>query len=233
MNVRPPVIFVLCIGCVIQVSGQQLPVVRVAGQPFTADEVATRDPAPNVRNVIRIQTTRVYRDSEGRTRIEAPAPGGPAYTHFVQIDDPIAGVHYSIDPQTKVIHRLLIPVWNPAQSSNGKKDVAGRFTMFPLKCSYVSHTDSLGTKILDGLAAEGHRVTSEPGSDCASFRATGVTVETWDSPALSITLLMKRSGVMGDETTSLENVHLAEPDPLLFQPPPDYTIVEEPSFSAR
>lgn len=50
----------------------------------------------------------------------------------------------------------------------------------------------------------------------------------WNSPELKIMLLSTRHDPRsGDDTTKLENLSRAEPDPALFQPPADYQIVDE------
>ncbi|MGB6875443.1 MAG: hypothetical protein WBD87_05360 [Candidatus Acidiferrales bacterium] len=56
------------------------------------------------------------------------------------------------------------------------------------------------------------------------------TVEYWHSPELHDNVLYKHSSPLyGDYTTRLTNISLAEPDPALFQPPPDYSVVDGPS----
>jgi len=52
-------------------------------------------------------------------------------------------------------------------------------------------------------------------------------LESWYSPELLVILLNQQfNSMMGNNTVRLENINRAEPDPGLFQVPPDYTIVD-------
>jgi hypothetical protein len=53
-------------------------------------------------------------------------------------------------------------------------------------------------------------------------------MESWLSPDLKITVLMKNSDPrMGESTMRLRNIDRSEPDPALFRMPSDYKIVNE------
>src|SRR5882757_273714 len=92
----------------------QAPVVSIAGQPFSADEVMIQNPKPNVLNVLPMKTIRVYRDSAGRTREDVSIPRDPTATPFVSSIDPIAGAAYALDTEKKIARRLLYPQpWTP------------------------------------------------------------------------------------------------------------------------
>ena len=80
----------LVLGLTTEIFGQ-LPVVPVAGQPFSADEVIVENPKPNVPNELPRKTIRVYRDSDGRTRTDDSTPPDPI-APFVYIYDPIGNV---------------------------------------------------------------------------------------------------------------------------------------------
>jgi hypothetical protein len=59
-------------------------------------------------------------------------------------------------------------------------------------------------------------------------RPINVITETWTSSELKITVLSRRSDPRSNETTSqVLNLSRAEPDPLLFTIPADYTVVDE------
>jgi hypothetical protein len=48
------------------------------------------------------------------------------------------------------------------------------------------------------------------------------------SPELKVPgLVTNNDPRSGESTTKLINVNRSEPDPSLFQPPPDYTVIEE------
>ena len=66
--------------------------------------------------------------------------------------------------------------------------------------------------------------TGEQGND----RPFEIVSETWMSPDLKTAVLSKHNDPRsGENTTRLINISRNEPDPSLFQPPPDYQIVDE------
>ena len=204
--------------------GQSVPVVHISEQPFSADLVVNRVPAPNVRNELTLQITRIYRDSWGRTRIDVPTPTSPASTPFVNIYDSVAGVNYQLDAKNKTARRFVIPGFqpgtaNPTPEGSPAGTVSG-FCKFP-PCP-GSASESLGIEFIDGLSAEGKRITSvQAGAD-----QHRMVVESWYSRELRLILLQKESSPQGESTTRVENLNRAEPDPLLFQMPPDYTVID-------
>ena len=85
----------------------------VKGAPYSAEAVTeTAQTLSDGNRIVRKNTAQVYRDSEGRTRREQtfgaigpfPASGEPAQTVF--INDPVAGVHYILDPSKKTARKL-------------------------------------------------------------------------------------------------------------------------------
>jgi hypothetical protein len=214
----------------VKVWGQSLPVISISGQPFSADEVTIENARPNVHGVVPMKTVRVYRDSAGRTRVDVSIPPDHTATPFVSIQDPVAGVHYSLDAKNKIARRLTFPAPRslpgpdpPAMSGSAMLFFPGR----PIGDRGVPSTsESLGTQLIEGLSAEGKRITSASSPMPGCDRNVAVT-ESWYSPELRMTLLQKHSNCFGDGTASLENINRAEPDPLLFGVPWDYTIVEQ------
>ena len=83
--------------------------------------------------------------------------------------------------------------------------------------------------MIEGIVAEGTRTTTTyPVGLLGNDRPMVVKTEFWVSPQLQRFVLSKMTGPQtGDRTFRLTNISLAEPDPALFQPPPDYTIVDE------
>ena len=92
-----------------------------------------------------------------------------------------------------------------------------------------SSHESLGTQVIEGVLAQGTRmITVYPVGYQGNDRPITVTSESWYSPDLRATVLTKTSDPRsGDSTMKLTHVSLADPDPLLFMPPADYSIVEE------
>lgn len=89
--------------------------------------------------------------------------------------------------------------------------------------------ESLGTQIIEGVSAEGKRMTETiPAGKVGNERAIEVVNETWYSPELQTVVKSRHSDPRtGDVVYSLTNISRAEPDPTLFQVPADYKVREE------
>jgi hypothetical protein len=88
----------------------------------------------------------------------------------------------------------------------------------------------LGLQTVEGVPAQGTRVTRtiEAGQMGNSLPIV-ITTETWFSPDLKVLVSSKSSDPrIGDTTYKLTNIQRSEPDPSLFQVPPDYTIRDQP-----
>jgi hypothetical protein len=195
----------------------------------------------------------LYRDSEGRTRTEhiftPPGSGEIAGPSLIQISDPVAGVRYTLNPKNHTAQRMS---FSPGALGNGALvktksaptsqagvlgGVIGSVSRDGTASSVtttsstpasrprpqVSH-ESLGTQNIDGVIAEGNRMTSiYPEGSVGNDRALTVITETWMSPELKIVVLRKTSDLRsGDSTMKLENLSQTEPDPSLFQVSADY-----------
>src|SRR5262249_39748153 len=85
--------------------------------PYSATETTTRVSIARdgTREAHNVEERKTYRDSAGRTRTErsepldqAQLPGGPRMA-FIEIDDPVAGFHYILDPPRGIAHRVKLP----------------------------------------------------------------------------------------------------------------------------
>jgi hypothetical protein len=225
---RIPLLALFGLAAIGGVLGQTVPVVSISGEPFSADMVVVREPSPNMRNELLTQTTRAYRDSRGRTRVDVSVPTSPAYTPYVTIYDPATGVHYSLDTNKKIARRFADPGFKPGLPPlPGDSSSA---TLIHNVCKFspcpTSTSESLGNEFINDLAAEGRRITSVYRTSASSEEQSRSVVESWYSQELKLTLLMTESSSAGKNTTHVENLNRAEPDPLLFEVPSDYTIVE-------
>jgi hypothetical protein len=59
------------------------------------------------------ETSRLYRDSQGRTRteraLENPANTHPEGARLIHIYDPVAGYSYTLDAHSHIAHRFALP----------------------------------------------------------------------------------------------------------------------------
>jgi hypothetical protein len=90
-------------------------------------------------------------------------------------------------------------------------------------------SESLGTTVIEGVTVEGLRTTRTlPLSADGSDRPLSTVTEQWTAPELHVTVLSKTTDPrLGETTRSLIHLSREEPDISLFQPPPDYTIVDQ------
>ncbi len=208
----------------------------VAGAPYSAEEITENvQTLADGTHITHRSTAKMYRDSEGRTRIERPAdlPGSDNadIPLMIEISDPMAHVHYTLNPRQKVVHMhtFAVPGDRPAL-----RPVPGA-QPGKLRDTHESErpevkTEKLGSDTMEGLLVEGtRRTTTWPaGSTMGNDRPLTSVSETWRSPELKIVVLSKVSDPRnGEHTQKLVNVSRAEPDPGLFQPPTDYTVRED------
>ena len=83
-----------------------------AGAPYAADSVTESVQVLSDGNrIARKTTTKIYRDSEGRTRREQLSPTGDVQS--VSISDPVAGSTYVLNPAAKTAHRNGVIMTSP------------------------------------------------------------------------------------------------------------------------
>ena len=86
----------------------------------------------------------------------------------------------------------------------------------------------LKRRTIEGLRTIGWRSSTYPEGLGGSDWPAASTCEHWYSGELSAVLLLECHAADGGATTvKMTNISRREPDPILFQVPPDYTIVEE------
>jgi hypothetical protein len=225
----------------------------IAGAPYSALEVSdnVQTLADGTHITQPSAKTMHYRDSQGRTRIErtfVPPPGvsntedtGPS---MIEINDPVDGVQYTLTPRDHKARKVSTtpagiattvppappngtPLGSVANSrwyvANGDRAATNDQRQRP-----EISTESLGTQTIEGVTAEVSRTTvTYPVNFFGNDRPITTVSETWTSPDLKLTVLSKNSDPRsGEHTTRLTNISRAEPDPTLFQVPPDYEIVD-------
>ncbi len=199
----------------------------VTGAPMTAVTTSTRDTTLSDGNTIHTQNqSTVYRDSQGRVRREVPfdlvtpATGATKGTMII-ISDPVAGTRYMLNPQNKTAHQMPMGPRKPPAGASPEGEPTAR----PDKVDFTS--ESLGTKTILGLSAQGTRVTHTiPAGQIGNAKPITSVTERWVSTDLQIPLSSTHTDpMMGTMTTTVVSVNRAEPDATLFQVPSDYKIV--------
>jgi hypothetical protein len=89
--------------------------------------------------------------------------------------------------------------------------------------------ERLGTRVVDGITTEGIRTSNtQPRGPMGETLATPVVSEQWTALDLRVTLLsIMRDPRQGETTRSWLHFSREEPPLSLFQPPPDYRVVDE------
>jgi len=223
----------------------------VANSPYSANEktesVQTLADGTRITNVT---TAKIYRDSQGRTRRELSLPGIngeiPAHT-MISINDPVAGVNYTLDSLHKVAHKMpgfvMASRMNTEMEAKMKAEMESRMkeakTATRLSTmEYSVRTDGspknakreeLPSTILEGVNVTGTRETTviETGA-MGNDRPITISSERWYSPELQMEVKSVRNDPrMGTTTHTLSNISRSEPDASLFQVPSDYRL-EDP-----
>jgi hypothetical protein len=232
----------------------------VKGSPYAAEEFSTFPQL--LSNGTRVETSestrKIYRDGEGRTRVERLlrfGPNVPESAPIIEITDPAAGVHYTLDPQHKIAHRITrLPAGTkrpgpPVEAQTAALAVASATgptgppaaapqtsverapvtaTLPPGAKELGPRLDSLGTREMEGIAVVGQGYTKVAAAAALGDPPITIAYETWTSPDLKVVVLAKFSDSRnGERTVGLRRIGRSEPDAQLFQVPPDYTIINE------
>ena len=197
----------------------------VTGAPYSAQAVTEHTQTlPDGNTIHTTFTATVYRDSQGRTRREQEigtigpwaAQGGPH--KVIIISDPVAGFTEALNPDTQVARqmpfRARAGAWKSAEAGRQKPENPN------------VKTETLGTQVIGGVAAQGTRITRTiPAGQVGNQAPIVITIERWYSPELQTDVMRKEvNPQFGDTTFQLTNIARAEPDPSLFQVPSIYTI---------
>ena len=171
--------------------------------------------------------TRLYRDSYGRTRSESfyIRAGVAEEPKTIVINDPIAGTSYTLFVGQRVARTVAPPVGLP-----NKPNVVYKSASTVEGARPKSTSEDLGTQSIEGVVVEGVRSTTVyPEGLMGNDKPIQTASERWVSKELGLTLLEKDSDPrFGETVTRVTSLDRAEPDPALFQVPPDY-ILQEPN----
>jgi hypothetical protein len=196
--------------------------------------------------VVRTESVRFFRDSQGRSRLERTLMSVPlpedsrpelvrsrAEPVHVVITDPMRGENYMVDTRSKTFQRMLFPTRASAPIHPPLEPPLPYMLLqfgnvgraFPPDPYAVEKTVSLGEKTIEGVTAVGSRLerTIQPG-DMGNQRPITISAEQWFSRELGVIVLSTQHSSIGLDTTyRLQQIVRYEPDPALFAIPSDYT----------
>ena len=214
-----------------------------------------RKPWPDGNHLHQVNTSKVYRDSEGRVRTEQSLGGllgvNSSQRQVVFINDPVAGVNYALNVNDKTASKSAwarggrgpqAPASARAQGQNAAPPNGGRWGQRSApgpagtgrggRAGSLARqnvkTESLGRQTIEGVVADGTRTTlTIPAGQMGNEAAIQVVSERWYSAELQTVVLSKHSDPrVGETVYRLANVSRAEPSPMLFQAPADYKVTE-------
>ena len=257
----------------------------VKGEPYAAEAVSESfQILADGNKISRSNTTKMFRDSEGRTRREgnssngvggfttavAAAPAATAlgsdfftfsgfgFQETISIFDPVSNVRYSLNPTAKTARRskahfgmaegglftATAPSFSPAVRAQMEKFSAKDSHVVVLPglsavsvggngTSRAGKTESLGTRDIEGVQAEGTRsITTIPAGAIGNERPIEIVYERWYSKELQLMVYSRHTDPrFGEQIYRLTNISRSEPDRSLFAPPADYKIVSESSVN--
>jgi hypothetical protein len=213
----------------------------VVGEPYSAETRTTQTQTLGDGTHIKrsMSWTRVYRDSQGRTRTErylSPLnrdlkPKAEDTLLNVMISDPTAGALYTLDTRNHTAIEFLLPPRPQPESNASSSHVT---ELRPHRSRLSTTYSSLGTDQMEGFLVEGQRETMTIATEAEGNDAPMVVVtDRWLSPDLQIWLLVKRTDPRsGESVTRTTNIERLEPDPSLFEVPADYTVTRRPAEHA-
>ena len=228
------------------------PLAAIPGAPYSAKAVTERVQLLSDGNRISQTTTNtVARDSKGRVYREESLPGyatgNTDAPHMVLIEDPVSGIHITLDSTAKTAFK--IPAGKIPPRDRKRADEAGALSMVEpdgvtaqtftivtgnarvVEDDQSTTTTDLGTQVVEGVMAKGTKVTRTiPAGTIGNDGPIVITTESWFSPELKVIVMSKSNDPrMGETSYKLTNISRAEPDPALFRIPADYTVKEKPA----
>lgn len=211
-----------------------LTVPAIPAVPFSAVGVTQTIRQSADGNLFTHTTSRhLYRDSQGRTRVERELGPRPLPLDLIEIRDTVVGQMIILNPQARTAQAIAGMHFKTSEVAPAAPQI---FTVFgntrigPEERGWSAPV-SLGQKSMDGIEAVGTRqvYTMAAGSTFGNEKPVTITVEQWYSPALGMILSKTGRGSGGGETDyHLEQIVQAEPDASLFSAPADYREIHLP-----
>ena len=229
----------------------------VKGAPYSA--TTTNESVQTLADgthITQSSTGSVARDSQGRTRQDTPLPPLGALTptdapHLVSINDPVAGVGYTLNLTDKTAWKhVMLPSKAGIASTEVSTDAVivrsagnGELPPPPPPAPGVGFmvqkriaetggdvsTENLGTQMIEGVQATGVRTTQTiPVGKIGNDRPISIVTEVWTSPELKGTVVLSKRNDprTGEQTFKLTNIQRSDPDPSLFIVPSDFKLTD-------
>ena len=206
----------------------------VKGAPFSATAATeTTQTLPDGTSIHRTKSSNLYRDSQGRSRSEVTLSGfGPLQASgkphtMVSISDPVAGTRSVLDADHKVAHQMAIHRHGPPTAEQEQAfEQRMQARLQKEEASGAVKKESLGTQTINGVSAEGTRITRTiAAGQIGNDKPIQIVFERWYSNDLQVVVKSTRTDPrFGTTTYTLSSVQRTEPAASLFTVPADYTV---------
>jgi hypothetical protein len=206
----------------------------VKGAPFSATAATeTTQILQDGTSIHRATTSTLYRDSQGRSRSEVTLSGfGPLQASgkprtMIAIADPVAGSRYILDADQKIAHQMMTKAHSaPSAEQEQAFEQKMQARLQKQEASGMVKKESLGTQALNGVSAEGTRITHTIATgQIGNDKPILIVFERWYSADLQVVVKSTRTDPrFGTTTYTLTNVVRTEPAAALFTVPSDYTV---------
>jgi hypothetical protein len=209
----------------------------VANNPFQAEVVTTHPESSSLGSRLEY----VARDNQGRIRTDwaagkykhdtGPEAGSEAEQRMIMICDPVAQTLTRLDTLNKTATIIHSRPSAPSTPGASRLQPAHTRTFCSSQLQIGMHLggEDLGVKTIEGVEAKGIRfampmLVASTGGESSSSN----TNERWCSDDLSaLVLTVNENTKTGTKfTVAMQKIERIEPDPSLFQIPPDYAVTE-------
>jgi hypothetical protein len=210
-------------------------IASVPGYPITGtvDAENTRTDSHGKTLIARFRS-KIYRDSNGRTRLEwdmSPLDEPPKPGWFmIDIYDPTTRTSIRLQPSIKAASKSHFPAPNEKLQQVCKGSDFSKIhpkDRAQMAIPQVSQKE-FAHDVVDGMVVRHGRESLELSPNSSGKRSGYARVtDYWFSQELQAFVLVKRSGPgKSQHTVKLSDINRAEPDPSLFTVPPGYQVSE-------
>ena len=203
----------------------------VTGAPYSAVEIQQEVQAlANGNQITREVQTKVYRDRDGRVRTERTfTPHGSTTPQTsIAIFDPVGGNFYALNPSNNTAMKRSFRTQNFARGGGSRGEARGgpRAERGSRDNSTQGTKESLGTQMINGVAATGTRHTETIAAGAiGNAQPIQVVREVWVSNDLKVPVMIKSSDPrFGTSVMQLTNIVQSDPESSLFVVPSTYTV---------
>lgn len=197
-------------------AGEETRRAPVADRPYSATHTLTvRRQQPEGGEFFKETVTKLYRDSEGRTRRDMlDSDGYPSQSIIVNTDGAVLILDHRNKTMSPGAPRRHAPVRRGPNPDVPQMTMAREAAAKPV-------VRQLGVREMAGVTATGQLSTYRIGKGAD---AQGIKTESWTSKELGITLYVKNVDAKGESIIAIGDLDRGEPDPALFAAPDDYRL---------